>query len=846
MKHQVNSDIFRQIIARDNRNNLDIFGKLTHGILNDGMQQVACTLAEGIEDWDYRFILVPDNTEFILNPKVRYTARAIYMSNYLSELLGPYFGKELPEKRPEEVGPCDLSLIDLAGWCKLIRFRFFSEENRDCFLPDGNKQEILSFMGLVSDINVLRNEISHENESTIRKYQNPKYAKKALSDLVRKTERSAEAVRGHLRNGEQVAQVLTELAAKIRVFGDMFRLSINRCPIDKKSEDLYPVEYLYGFDRILIAYPGCRSRNIYRFVTGELNPLMIRGRSNLSADTGTVEYLSELGMSADERQAEEAKRLFKAFDNDLKDTLSLLRLPEADFVPVHYTERLFRQLKETKETVCLITDDDYLCRAVKELPETIVAVTVEEGIYVSPYREAAKKPEEERGESRPAPAKVVIPARRSMVYYGDPLNGLQYMLGELIGTGGEGNIYRTAIGRECFKIYHEDRLSRKRQEKITRMLAYSEQMDKQRICWPIEAVYEASSRHMLVGYSMPDAEALAASGTKTLEEVVLSFQTGEGEAWNWDRKDLLNVCMDILELLSSLHRLDIFVGDLNPKNILVDREGEVFFIDTDSYQFEDFLCPVGIPEYTSPALWMQDCVYSENRRTPEDESFALGRLLYYILFLGDTPYAFRDNRIDMSALRDSIIQRRFKYGSSEPEDDYIWLNLSSQMKALFRRTFYSKKNEPQNYPTDTEWLNALYEMSNQVKAGTLSDELRPSDAILEEGDVWKEKSCRKCGGAFKTAHHAEEELCPFCRALRDYNRTLILRVRCAECGALFSTNPWELVEEEKVKNTREIRCPDCKREDAKELPEPEALADILVRIAENYSRSVPEEGFRME
>lgn len=834
MVHTVNAEIFRQIITKDNRNNLDVFDKLAQNVLKDGMRRTVLAMTDGMPDWEYQMILRPDSREFSEDPTAKYNGRAIYMAVHLKQILGGRFATELPAEKPEGIRDCDLSLIDLAGWCKLIRFRFLNEENRNKFILSGDKHSADSFMSLVTHINNLRNDISHENESTIRKYQNERMAKKVFSDLITRAERSVESVKENMRNGEALSNVLLELTEEIREFSEMFALSLNRCPIDKKSTDLYPAEYLYGFDRVCYAYPSCRNRNYYRFLTGELNPLMIRGRSNLAVDSGTLDYLSELSLSAEERQAAEVKRVFQAMDNDLKDTLSLIRLSEPSAVPIHYTDSFFAQLQNSEDSICVITDDAYLAKEIAELPENIVAVNVADPSHVTPF----VKKEEERG---PVPApkeevrrKAVLPAKNSVVCYGNPKEGLQYTLKEQIGSGGEGNIYRTDIGRECFKIYHEEKLTRKRQEKVQRMLQFSGLMEEKRVCWPTEAIYEASSRHMLVGFSMPDVHTVAKSETVTLEEMILSFRSGDLLGWNWKRKDLLNLCMEITEVLTNLHHEGILVGDLNPGNILVDREGEVFFIDTDSYQFEEYLCPVGIPEYTSPALWEKECSYGENPRTLSDEHFAMARLFYYILFLGDSPFLFRKDRIDMSALKDAILHKRFRYGNSEPEEDFIWLNLTPKMKESFRMTFYQEEgiDDPRRYPGDVDWLNRLFEMSQRIDEGILSNELEPSDAILEEGEQWTEKSCVRCGTHYPAAHHKDETLCPSCRNLRRHNETIILKVRCSKCKEIFTTSPWELLEVRHITDTEEILCPDCE-EASSGAPLPD-LTQILEKVADNY------------
>jgi DNA-binding helix-hairpin-helix protein with protein kinase domain len=56
----------------------------------------------------------------------------------------------------------------------------------------------------------------------------------------------------------------------------------------------------------------------------------------------------------------------------------------------------------------------------------------------------------------------------------------------------------------------------------------------------------------------------------------------------------------ILEKIKLLHENDIIIGDINPFNILIKDDKTVYFVDVDSYQVDNYPCPVGTVHFTAP------------------------------------------------------------------------------------------------------------------------------------------------------------------------------------------------------------------------------------------------------
>ena len=85
-----------------------------------------------------------------------------------------------------------------------------------------------------------------------------------------------------------------------------------------------------------------------------------------------------------------------------------------------------------------------------------------------------------------------------------------------------------------------------------------------------------------VGYMMPKAKG------KELQKSIFIKPLFLKNFPNWKKRDTVELCITILEKIKYLHDRNIVMGDINPANILVVSPKEVYFVDTDSYQVEDF------------------------------------------------------------------------------------------------------------------------------------------------------------------------------------------------------------------------------------------------------------------
>lgn len=102
-----------------------------------------------------------------------------------------------------------------------------------------------------------------------------------------------------------------------------------------------------------------------------------------------------------------------------------------------------------------------------------------------------------------------------------------------------------------------------------------------------------NQQNEFVGYLMPRARGVE------IGKSIFKKPLFEKKLPNWNRKNLAELCVSILEKIDYLHKRNIILGDINPANILVVSPKEVYFVDTDSYQIENFPCPVGTDNFTT-------------------------------------------------------------------------------------------------------------------------------------------------------------------------------------------------------------------------------------------------------
>ena len=232
----------------------------------------------------------------------------------------------------------------------------------------------------------------------------------------------------------------------------------------------------------------------------------------------------------------------------------------------------------------------------------------------------------------------------------------------------------------------------------------------------------------------------------------------------WAEKDLLKV----LDAVRYLHSLNVLLGDINARNILVKSERSVFLVDCDSYQVEGFPCPVGMPPYLAPELHGRQL--RSTLRTVEHERFAIATLVFMLLHPGKPPYSHQGGEDPSKNVR----KQHFPYPLGEERRSegvpggawrFMWSHLPYYMKEAFHRAF----TDGDRLPTE-EWIELLGRYDSDLRKGYVSDEAFPSgfktlnrEQAESQGLEWK--SCSNCGTGFgaKQPHHT---MCSDCAQKR--------------------------------------------------------------------------------
>lgn len=411
-----------------------------------------------------------------------------------------------------------------------------------------------------------------------------------------------------------------------------------------------------------------------------------------------------------------------------------------------------------------------------------------------------------------------IPGESEQVY----TNNGKIELLNLLGSGGEACVYTTNTPYVA-KIYKEGKITERKQEKIKLML--SKKISCSGICYPVEIIYNLNRE--FVGYLMPPAK-----GYELQKSVFGPKPLFLKKFPGWKKRDTVQLCLTILKKIKYLHDRNIILGDINPANILVVSPTEVYFVDTDSYQIEDFPCPVGTVNFTAPEI--QGKQYKDFLRTKGHENFAIATLLFMIMLPGKPPYSQQGGEDPMSNIRKMDFSYPFGENSNKktPEGPwrYIWSHLTYKIKDAFYNTFRydgSHAKEADRLSVDV-WIDLFEDYLNLIESGKyakqdpMSEELFPSRlkknsnatyvkchmcgqetdesfvkmglcrSCMDKGDVIR---CKKCGKEFIYTNYQRlvkkmdrPETCLDCH---ESSKAVKMRQTCVDCGSVFDITSGE-------------------------------------------------------
>ena len=280
-----------------------------------------------------------------------------------------------------------------------------------------------------------------------------------------------------------------------------------------------------------------------------------------------------------------------------------------------------------------------------------------------------------------------------------------------IGRGGEGTVYAVSQ-TECAKLYLDGEKAKKTKDKIDFMIkslpdGFGEHPHF-KICWPSEMLYDTKTS-AFVGYLMPMAfeksismYAMKVSNFETDEHYPKNFRVTYDRSSERGFVNRIKVLVNLAAVLKYLHDIRVRLVDMKPDNILVNKEGAVSIIDTDSFEIPGYFSRVISPEYAPPEAYRNDTHTKEKQKTWDYFSFAI--IAYEFLF-GIHPFAgsFKspyDVHEDIaSKIRNGLYvhgakKRYLKKSSASPHDRFETI-LPKNIRKLFNDTLNTGVEYPE-------------------------------------------------------------------------------------------------------------------------------------------------------
>lgn len=295
-----------------------------------------------------------------------------------------------------------------------------------------------------------------------------------------------------------------------------------------------------------------------------------------------------------------------------------------------------------------------------------------------------------------------IPKENSVVY----INDTEVTLKNQIGLGGEGRVY-TINDELVAKIYSKEKLTKTRSEKISIMV--KKRINDYSICWPISEI--KNKENFVVGYTMK--RCIGKPISTLYRGNIITQQLYPG----FTKLDSIEIVLGILDKMNKLHNNNVLLGDINDRNFLVDFDNkDIFLIDTDSYQLEDYSCDVGTIGYIAPEL--KGGVLSTSLRTFEDEGYGVAVFIFRTLMQGYFPFAKVGEDADYVKL---IKKQDFPYTLKDKETKNnvpplafdLWSGFPLMLKKMFIRTFdFQEQAKAQNRYSVEQWIIALEQFRN--------------------------------------------------------------------------------------------------------------------------------------
>ena len=293
--------------------------------------------------------------------------------------------------------------------------------------------------------------------------------------------------------------------------------------------------------------------------------------------------------------------------------------------------------------------------------------------------------------------------------------GAPVMPGYKLGEGGEGVVHLVeGDSNSVMKIWHPGRSPQDADVKIRHMVNNPVQPElgaTWHITWPQHMVLENGG---IAGYTMP-----ILNPGESWEPIVEYYnrraaqgtEAAQGRELRID--DRVRMARNLALGFRAVHGAGYVIGDVNEKNVEVNRQNDIAMVDCDSYGFTDsatgqtFSNNMGRPEFQAPEVQGD---YAN--RTQDHDLFGLAVVVFHLL-TGYHPYTVT-NRPNYALPGERISAWLFAPASGGrvtapgPYNE-AWDALTDRQKELFLRCF-DQTHQGRLRPTPEEWVEALLEM----------------------------------------------------------------------------------------------------------------------------------------
>jgi serine/threonine protein kinase len=176
----------------------------------------------------------------------------------------------------------------------------------------------------------------------------------------------------------------------------------------------------------------------------------------------------------------------------------------------------------------------------------------------------------------------------------------------IVGEGGEAVIYKYSH-KNVIKLFkspqHPDFTTLEEQQAVQKKL-----IDLQKklisfpsslpanVLFPKEVITDSSG--FILGYKMPFIND---------SEVLKKYSEKQYRTLGIDNNDIVEIFKKMFSTVKEIHKNDLIIGDFNDLNIMI-KNNDPYFIDVDSYQFNNWLCSVFTTKFVDPLLCNSDLI----------------------------------------------------------------------------------------------------------------------------------------------------------------------------------------------------------------------------------------------